>query len=440
VGSAVVRALRSRGHGVVEGARSLADGRCTMHVDFMQPTSPEAWSSRLAAQRIDAVVNCVGILMESRGQRFERIHAQGAIELFRGAVQAGVRRVVQVSALGVGEEDDCIATPYQLSKLKADQALAALDIDGAVLRPSLIYGPGSASAALFATLASLPVVSLPGRGQQRVQPIHVYELAEAAMRLLESPQPVRGVYELGGAEPVTYRRMLMHYRASLGLGEAIWLPVPMFAMRLTAWLAEALPQRVLSRDTIGMLERGNTCRVNAAPALLGRRPSDMARGLAVSPEPPLVDLRVRLAPPVALALRGSLAFTWLYVSLVSALLPAGSGVVRLLARCGFEGRLGLVVLVASCLLNASLGALTLLRPSPRLYALQASAVLGYTLMAAWHAPELTIDHCGPLVKNLPVLMTVLVLWLALPGRAGDRVEAATPARAKANASARIIGA
>ena len=59
-----------------------------------------------------------------------------------------------------------------------------------------------------------------------------------------------------------------------------------------------------------------------------------------------------------------------------------------------------------------LGVLTLARPSPWLYALQSAAVVGYTAMAALNMPELTVDHCGPLVKNLPVLGLVVLLWLA----------------------------
>ena len=60
--------------------------------------------------------------------------------------------------------------------------------------------------------------------------------------------------------------------------------------------------------------------------------------------------------------------------------------------------------------------LMLLRPSVLLYAVQAGAVVGYTVTAAFNVPELTIDHCAPLVKNLPVLGCVVVLWLAEAGR------------------------
>ena len=437
VGQAVVNALRSRGHSVVVGARSVAEGRDQLAVDYMQPVEPSVWRDRLHAHHVDAVVNCVGILMPSRSQSFERIHTAGPIELFRGAALAGAQRVVQISALGVGDGDGngatSLASPYLRSKLLADDALAALPIDAAVLRPSLVFGPNSQSAALFATLASLPVISLPGRGRQALAPIHVFELAEIAVRLLERSAPCRGVYELGGGQTLSYREMLGRYRDALHLGAPLWLPLPMPLMRLTAWLAEALPQKVFCRDTIGMLERGSVPADNAAPRLLGRAPSNLAHGLAVTPPRSLLDLRAELPGSLALMLRLSVAFMWLYTALITALLPQASGVLNLLARCGFEGRAGVVVMIASCTLNGVLGALMLRRPAPWVWPLQIGAVLGYTLTAALNMPELTIDHCGPLVKNVPVLAVLLLLWLAQPvarvrAAARLRPEAATPGR------------
>lgn len=418
VGSAVANALRARGHQVVAGARGHVDGAHTMHVDYALPVEPPIWAQRLRAQRIDVVVNCVGILIPGRGQSFERVHALGPIELFRGAAAAGVTRVLQVSALGVGGDAQSLATPYLHSKLRAEDALAALPVDAAVLRPSLVYGPRSQSAQLFATLASLPVIGLPGRGAQQVQPVHVFELAEAMVRLIERPDAIRGTYEIAGPEVLGYREMLGTYRDAQGLGDAVWLPLPMAVMLAGARAAEALPQKVFSRDTLRMLERGSVARANALPALLGRAPSTLAHGLSVTRPASQIDLGVRLSPAVGWAMRGALAFMWIYTALISALLPAQSGVLHLLARCGFEGRVGVAALVASCTLNIALGTLTLVRPSPWLYAVQSGAVLGYGLTAAFNMPELTLDHCAPLVKNVPVLMAVVMLWLAHPARRG----------------------
>ncbi len=416
VGGALASALRSRGHSVVAGTRGAVDGPHAMAVDFMQPTTPAAWAQRLHERGIEAVVNCVGILIPARGQSFERVHAQGPVELFRGAAAAGVRRVVQVSALGVGGDPNSLATPYLHSKLIADDAVASLPLQWAVVRPSLVYGPRSQSGRLFSTLASLPLVGLPGRGRQPVAPVHVFELAEAIVRLLEQEAAPNGIFEIGGPQAMTYRAMLATYRQALGLGDAVWLPVPMALMKFGARLAEAAPQQVFARDTLGMLERGSVPADNALQHLLGRAPSTLAHGLSISRPEPLVDLRVSLSPPVALALRASLAFMWIYTAAISACLPHESGVLELLARCGFAGAWGVAALAFSCGLNITLGSLTLWRPRPWLYAIQAGAVIGYTLTAAIHMPELTIDHCGPLVKNLPILVAVLLLWMAAPAR------------------------
>lgn len=417
VGQAVVRALRSRGHQVVQGTRGggadNGPGQ-SWRVDFMAPVTPEAWAQRLLQSRIDAVVNCVGLLMPRGGQRFERVHAEGPGELFRGAALAGSQRaavrVVQVSAFGAATG----TSPYLRSKRQADDILLALPLQATVLRPTLIYGPGCASAQVFASLASLPVVALPGGGGQALQPIHVFEVAEIVARCLESPQPAAGAFDIGGGDVLSYRGMLAAYRAALGLADPLWLPLPMAAMRLTAHAAEALPQQVLCRDTVDMLAQGNVPAHNAAAGLLGRTPTAFADGLRVSPPQPLLDLRVQLSPPVAGAMRITLALMWLWTAAVSAWLPQSSGVLALLARCGFEGQAGAAMLVLSCTLNAGLGLAMLGRPGPKVYALQAASIIGYTVMAAVHMPELTLDHCAPLVKNLPLLAAVMVLWLALP--------------------------
>ena len=420
VGQAVVRALRSRGHQVVQGLRQ-GDSQQGQgwRLDFMAPVAPEAWAQRLVQSRIDAVVNCVGILLPRGGQRFERVHAEGPAELFRGAALAARERalpglpslrVVQISALGAANG----TSPYLRSKRAADEALLALPLQATVLRPTLIYGPGCASARVFATLASLPVVALPGGGGQALQPIHVFEVAEIVARCLEGAEPAAGVFDIGGGDVLSHRSMLAAYRQALCLGDALWLPLPMAAMRLTAHAAEALPQQVLCRDTMDMLAQGNVPAHNAAADLLGRAPTQFADGLRVSPPQPLLDLRVQLSPLVATGLRLSLALMWLWTAAVSALLPQDSGVLALLARCGFEGRAGVAMLLLSCTLNAGLGLAMLGRPGPKVHALQAATIIGYTAIAAFHMPELALDHCAPLVKNLPLLAAVLVLWLGLP--------------------------
>jgi uncharacterized protein YbjT (DUF2867 family) len=425
IGSAIAAGLRAHGHVVVAAHRGAPEHPDHLAIDYAESLTPVQWAQRLqAAGGFDVVVNAVGVLMPAGEATFERVHTHGPIALFRGAALAGVRRIVQISALGVGRGPEGLRTPYARSKLLADEALVEIgqasggSTDWAIVRPSLVYGPRSQSAALFRLLASLPVVSLPGRGQQRVQPIHVTELAECVCRMVDHAAPIGRVVELGGPQVLGYREMLARYRAAQGLADPLWLPVPMPLMRLGAWCAQALPQKVFSPDTLAMLERGNTTLRNGAREWLGREATPMHE--ALWHEAPTVGT---LPAPLHFALRCTLSAMWLYTALVTALMPQASRVLELLARCGFEGQAGVAVMWASCSLNTVLGLWLLLRPNAWAYAFQAAAVLGYTTTAAWNMPELTIDHCGPLIKNLPVLGLLLLLWGTASGG---------PARVSAN--------
>ncbi len=426
VGRAVVHALKARGHQVVSGGRQAAASPAHLQVDFNTPLSPQQWATRLASLHLDAVVNCAGILMETPGQRFEQVHHRGPVALFQGAALAGVAKVVQVSALGVGEDDASLAMPYLRSKLQADDALASLPVDWAVLRPALVVGPHCPSTRLFASLAALPVVSLPGKGDQALQAVHVFDLAEAVVRVLERREPTRAVLELAGPATLTYRGMLQQHRQAQGLGEPLWLPLPMALMWASAWAAEALPQRVLCRDTIRLLQRGSLPTHNALPGLLRRAPMGLAQGLECTPVAPWLRLSASLAPALEHALRLALAAMWWGTALVSFVWRDASGVMALLAQCGFHGALAQALWAGSSVLNLWLGWRTLHRPTAVVYALQAAAIAGYTGMAAWHQPSMLLEHGAPLVKNLPALAVVLTLWLALaPTR-----PAAHPARGR----------
>src|SRR5688572_15175636 len=104
IGRALTRALAARGHALVCGVRDpkapeLA-GCCLRleRIDFDADVEPATWLSRLHGA--DVVVNAVGIIAERPNSSFDAVHTQAPIALFAAALRAGVRRIVQVSALG----------------------------------------------------------------------------------------------------------------------------------------------------------------------------------------------------------------------------------------------------------------------------------------------------------------------------------------------------
>src|SRR5688500_11039162 len=154
IGTRLQAALRNAGWEVVCGVRpgvGVPGCRC-VEVDFTRDHSPEVWLPRL--QGIDVVANAVGILRESGALTFEAVHVAAPAALFRACVQAGVRKIVQISALGA---DAQAVSGYHVSKRRGDDVLASLNVPWVIVQPSLVFGEGGASAALFTRLAALPL-------------------------------------------------------------------------------------------------------------------------------------------------------------------------------------------------------------------------------------------------------------------------------------------
>lgn len=408
IGRHLAEALEARGHAVRRGVRGAARhaasgaGKSWVDVDFLRDTQASHWAPRLHG--VDVVINAVGILKEQGTQTFSALHVQGPRALFEACAQAGVQRVIQVSALGADEQ---ATTAYHLSKMAADDALLALPVNGVVLQPSLVFGPRGASARLFMAWASLPVVPLPGRGEQRIQPVHLDDLVQAVVTLVEAPhRHVCGRLVVAGREALSLKDYLLTLRRSLGLGRGWCLPMPKALVGRVARWGKRWPQLPLDEDAWRMLERGNTGDSTALRALLGRpprQPSEFIRadeGLALGRQAALVWLLPLL--------RLSLATVWLVSGVVSMGLYPVDDSLAMLAQVGVHGGLALAMLFGAAGLDLALGVITLWRPGRRLWLVQMALVLGYTAVITLCLPEQWLHPFAPVAKNLPFLA---VLWL-----------------------------
>ncbi len=154
IGRHIVNLLALAGHDPVARSRHSLPA-----LDYAKATTPEAWLPHLAG--VDAVVNAVGVLRDSASRPIDAMHAQAPIALFDACAAAGVRRVVQISALGI----EGSATRYATTKRAADEHLLALTaaghLQGCVVRPSVVFGAGGASSEMFLSMARLPALLLP---------------------------------------------------------------------------------------------------------------------------------------------------------------------------------------------------------------------------------------------------------------------------------------
>lgn len=408
IGRAVAQALHKRGHTVVRVQRRPGGpGKEVVQADYAQVPSRDWWLPRLAG--IDAVVNAVGILREQRGQTFTALHTEAPAELFRACAAAGVGTVVQVSALGA---DARARSGYHLSKKAADDVLRALPLRGAIVQPSLVYGQGGTSAALFNKLALAPVLPFPQGGRMLVQPVHLDDAVQGIVRLVESPPPRMETFSFAGPMPMALRDYLGDLREAMGESRRQWiLPMPAALFRLGAAAAGHLPGSMLDAETADMLLAGNATEDNGLARLLPRPPRpprDFIRQTAR--EAARREAALDLWLPV---LRVALALMWIWTAIVSFGLFPVSDSYALLARVGLQGALATVALYGAAVLDLVLGVLTLAAPARwrrRVWLAQLALVGGYTLLITLFLPEYWMHPYGPVSKNLPILAAILLLW------------------------------
>jgi uncharacterized protein YbjT (DUF2867 family) len=401
VGRRVARALEQAGHTVLRAARP--------QVDFARLMDPAEWRAHLRGA--DVALNAAGIFRESAGRSFEAIHVRGPLALFEACATLRLK-VIQLSALGADEQ---ASSAFHRTKKRADDFLLALDIPSVVLQPSLVYGPGGASARLFSALASMPLIPVPGDGGQEIQPVHVDDLCAAIVAIVARNHYPRARLPVVGPAPTTLRDFLGDLRRAMGLGAPKFMNMPMVAMLWFSRLGSRLGL-MLDEAALSMLQRGSTGDAKPLSELLGRAP----RPPAAFVDPASADATRAMARLGWLLplLRVSIATVWTIAGVVSLGLYPVEESLALLARTHLAGRLGYVALYGAAALDLLLGAATLLSSllTPMgirrraLWLTQIAVIVGYTAIITVALPELWLHPFGPVAKNLPLLAALLLLY------------------------------
>ncbi|WP_147112053.1 complex I NDUFA9 subunit family protein [Tateyamaria sp. syn59] len=152
----------------------------------------------------DAVVNCVGILAKQGKNTFASVQSEGAERIARIAVEQGIEKMVQVSAIGADAESE---SDYARTKAEGEAAVLEHMPGAVILRPSIVFGPEDQFFNRFASMSRLgPVLPVVGAGT-RFQPVYVDDVAKAAETALVGSVEA-GVYELGGPDVCTFRALM----------------------------------------------------------------------------------------------------------------------------------------------------------------------------------------------------------------------------------------
>jgi NADH dehydrogenase len=224
-------------------------------------------SARQAVDGAYAVVNTVGILAGTGRQTFKSIHNEGARAVAKAAREAGVKRLVHVSAIGA---DPKSSARYARSKAQGEAAVLEEFPDAIILRPSIVFGPEDAFFNRFAAMARIsPLLPLIGGGKTKFQPVFVGDLAAAITAVIDGAGKPGTVYELGGPEVLSFRELLDRTLRYTDRKRG-YLSMPFWLAKLQALATWPLPNslRPVTVDQVRLLKRDNV--VSAAANAEGR--------------------------------------------------------------------------------------------------------------------------------------------------------------------------
>jgi uncharacterized protein YbjT (DUF2867 family) len=409
IGRYLVAGLLAAGHEVIPAVRRPAESDRllpaprSIKIDLNRDTKPSDWLPRLAG--IDAVINCAGVLQERPRQSIAAIHAEAPKALFEACRQAGVQRVIQISAISA---EAAAGTAYALTKRAADQFLQASDLDWIVLRPSLVYARGAyGGTALMRALAALPfAIPMVGRGEQRFQPIHVDDLVKTVTTILDHPTITRATIDPVGPDVLSMRQILIDLRCWLGFPPAPVIAIPRIFIRPLALLGD-IAGGPINSTALRQLEHGNTGDIAAFERATGINPRRWQAALLAEPAQAQDRLQSRIYF-IRPLLRLSLALLWIGSGVVGLLQPAAT-VQAIGAGFGLAGSTALIIASAASLLDIVIGSAVVFRWRPSLLAaIQFVVVLAYTIALSAARPALWLEPFGSLLKNLPILAAILL--------------------------------
>lgn len=413
IGSHLAHRLARDGHAIVACARQASIWRERLpswewlNCDFMRDTREEDWVPRIG--NVDLVINAVGIIGEGRGQSFRQVQTEAPQALFSACARVGVK-VIQISALGADNRRATV--PFLCSKREADDHLWRVSGECVVLYPSIVIGEGGDSTSMFCRLAVLPVVPLPGGGEQRINPVHIDDVCDAVAFLVSHWPGAKQRVWLTGGDVFTVRELLGLLRERMGLGRAIFMEIPMAVLDAVARVGEFVaPAGVLRRETLSMLE--SVVAPEKSGAGLTPRPLREAlwslSAAAAWHERAIAD---NIRPLLVVAL----SVVWIFTGLVSVWWNVSAGY-ELMASAGVTGPIAALAIYGGGMADVVLGVLLLTGWQRRFVCfLQCGLMIVYLCLASVLLPAMWLDPLGALTKTLPMLMVTVMLAMSTDSR------------------------
>jgi uncharacterized protein YbjT (DUF2867 family) len=265
VGFYVIKELLEAGHHVVGLARSIGGSKTASGVSLGLHSSATYLVGDVitgtgvneAMTGVDAVIHLVGIIAEKGLQTFEKVHVEGTRNVLEAAKKAGIKRFVQMSALGAGPT---AVSGYSSSKYRAEELVRSSGLAWTIMRPSLVFGRGDDffGRVLKNLVSQTPIVPQIGDGSFPFRPIWAGDVARAFAQSLEKSATISQVFDLVGPKEFSFKELLDLEMNALGF-KKIKIPVPVPIMDIMVPLMNLVPAIApITKDQYAMLKAGNS--------------------------------------------------------------------------------------------------------------------------------------------------------------------------------------
>ncbi|MEZ5359594.1 MAG: NAD-dependent epimerase/dehydratase family protein [Candidatus Zixiibacteriota bacterium] len=227
-------------------------------IKLFQGSIDDEASLRACFEGCDEVFHLVGIIAETRDKTFDKTVAQGTQKVVAAAKAAGVKKIYYLSALGTAADAE---SKYHQSKWAAEQAIVNSGLDYTIFRPSVVFGPDDAFINMILKMVRLaPLVPVIGDGKYQMQPVYVEELCAVMADATRRDFTSKKIYEIGGAEPLTYLEILDIIKRATGMTRKSNIHLPLGLMRVVAAVLEKIMKPApFTRDQLKMMAAGSTC-------------------------------------------------------------------------------------------------------------------------------------------------------------------------------------
>ena len=206
-----------------------------------------------AIKNSDIVINLVGILYETRKQKFYNIHTKIPEVVSKICAESDVKKFINVSAIGANENSKSL---YQKSKYQGEVKALNNFKNTVIIRPSVICGTEDNFTNLFSKLSFLPVIPVVGINYN-FQPILVTDVADAIVQAIETKGNEGKVYEIGEPKVINFGDMVRSILKTINKKRFV-ISMPMPIAKIQSTITDLLPfPPILTKDQCEILSEAD---------------------------------------------------------------------------------------------------------------------------------------------------------------------------------------